>query len=255
MNSKERQEQILKIIDQKSRVSINELVELFSVNAMTVRRDLEWLERRGLLRRHHGGASSNLGRSYEPPFLVRSDEHKHEKELIGIKAAGLIKDGDSVAIDVGTTALEVAKNLKGKTNLTIITLSLVVVQEIITLPDIRIFVLGGLVNKSEPSLTGELALSAIENFFIDKYFLGVGGVDFSSGLSEYNFEDAQLKKVLIRNAKEVILVADSSKFNRTTFAHVAPLKVVHRIVTDDSLDSASRKEIKKRNIGLLIANP
>lgn len=255
MNSKERQEQILKIIDQKSQVSINELIELFSVNSMTVRRDLELLEGKGLLKRHHGGASSNLGRSYEPPFLVRSEKNKIEKELIGKAAAGLIKDGDSVAIDVGTTALEVARNIKGKTNLTIVTLSLVVVQEIIALPNIRIFVLGGMVNKSEPSLTGELALSAIDHFFVDKFFLGVGGVDFSYGLSEYNFEDAQLKKVLIRNAKEVILVADSSKFNRTAFAYVAPLKVVHRIVTDASLDPATMKKIENRDIDLLIAKP
>jgi len=255
VNSKQRQQQILTIIDQKSKVSINELVELFSVNAITVRRDLESLEGRGLLKRYHGGASSNRGRSYEPPFLVRSNVHKKEKEWIGQKAASFIKDGDSIAIDVGTTALEVARNIKGKTNLTIITTSLRVVNEVISCPNIRIFIPGGIVNADEPSIRGELAVSVLENFFIDKFFLGVGGVDFSAGLSEYNFEDAQIKKTLIKNSKEIILTTDSSKFNRMAFAYVAPLKIVNRIVTDDELDVNSRKKIRDLGIDLIISNP
>lgn len=252
MHSEERQEKILKIIDQKSRVSVDELVMLFSVNTMTVRRDLILLENRGLLRRFHGGAISCRGRSYEPPFLVRSEDHRKEKEGIGKKAAELINDGDSIAIDVGTTTLEVARNLKGKTDLTIITSSLQVAGELMDNPNFRILLPGGIIKASEPSLIGDLTVSAIHNFFVDKLFLGVGGVDFSAGLTEYNLDDAQIKKALIQRAKDIILVTDSTKFNRIAFAYIAPISVVNRIVTDDSLDGKDIKKIKDMGIELLL---
>jgi DeoR family transcriptional regulator, fructose operon transcriptional repressor len=254
MNSKPRQEEILLFIDQKKHVTINELVKMFSVNAMTIRRDLIALENQGLIRRYHGGAGSSHGRSYEQPFMIRSDEHKNEKEQIGKTAAVLIKDGDSIAIDVGTTALEVARNLKGKLDLTIITNSLRVVNLAIeSCPKNRIILPGGIVNISEPSLTGDLTVSSFENFFVDKLFLGVGGIDFDEGLTDFNFEDAQIKKTLIKKAKEIILVADSSKFNRIAFAYIAPISKVNRIVTDDSIDRRWVKKIKEIGIELILA--
>jgi DeoR/GlpR family transcriptional regulator of sugar metabolism len=252
MYSEERQEKILLIIDQRSHVSVEELANLFSVNVMTVRRDLILLENKGLLKRFHGGASSCRGRSYEPPFLVRSEDHRKEKESIGKKAAELINNGDSIAIDVGTTPLEVVRNLKEKTDLTIITSSIRVANELMDNPNFRILLTGGIVNSGEPSLIGDLAVSAINKFYVDKLFLGVGGIDFIAGLTEYNLDDAQIKKVLIQKAKDIILVTDSTKFNRIAFAFIAPINAVNRIVTDDSLDGKSIKKIKEMGIELIL---
>ncbi len=249
----ERHNKIVEIIETKSRITVKELVDLFSMNEMTIRRDLQDLEKKGLLQRVHGGAISSRGRSYEPPFIKRSSDNSSAKEKIGIKAAELIQDGDSIALDVGTTTLEIANNLKGKTNLTILTPSFRIANILADNPNIRIICTGGILRASEHSLIGDLAVSAISNFYFDKLFLGMGGIDFSAGLTEYNLDDAQIKKALIHNAKEVILVADSSKFNKVAFTFVAPLRIVSRIITDDNIDSETINKAKEANIELITA--
>jgi DeoR/GlpR family transcriptional regulator of sugar metabolism len=124
VSSLQRQSQIVEILQKKGRISIPEICEMFGISDMTARRDLNEMDRLGLLRRIHGGAVANLGRSYEPPYQMRSTKHQSAKACIGAKAAELIYDGDSIALDVGTTTLEIVKGLKGKRNLTIVTNSL-----------------------------------------------------------------------------------------------------------------------------------
>jgi len=249
----ERHQKIIEIIESKSRVTVKELVEQFQLNEMTIRRDLLELEKSGLLQRVHGGAICVRGRSYEPPFIKRSLDKQNEKEKIGVKAAELINDGDSIALDVGSTTIEIANNLKGKTNLTILTPSVRIANILADNPNIRIICTGGILRPSEHSLIGDLAISAINNFYVDKLFLGMGGVDFEAGLTEYNLDDSQVKKALIQKAKEVILVTDSSKFNKVAFTFVAPIKAVSRIVTDSKIDNETARRLKEVNIEVIIA--
>ena len=253
MIPEERRQQILQLIETQGSVSVADLCTRFDVSEMTVRRDLADLERAGLLRRVYGGAVSARGRSYEPPFLTRAGKHQAEKERIGQAAAALINDGDSLALDVGTTTLEIARHLEGKQNLTIVTPSLHIANVLANQPSIRLMLTGGILRPSELSLIGHLAEKAFREFYVDKLFLGIGGIDFEAGLTEFNLEDAQVKKAMLASAKECLVGADASKFGNIAFAAVAPLSAAHKIVTDSAVDSGIVSRLKEMNIEVILA--
>ncbi len=253
MLSQERHQAILRLLKNQNSVAVAELVELFGVSEMTVRRDLDALERQGLLHRVHGGAIGVRGRSYEPPFLNRSMARAEEKERIGRLAASLVQEGDSVALDVGTTTLEIAKQLRDRRNLTIVTPSFRIAGLLAEQPHNRIILTGGILRSGELSLVGRLAEDAFRHFYVDKLFLGVGRINLDEGLTEYNLEDAQVKQAMLRSAKEVIVVADASKFGRVAFAAVASLDQVDRIITDASLDTAFVEALQAKEIEVLLA--
>jgi len=253
MLSKERHQTILDLLDAYGSVSVTDLVDRLEVSEMTIRRDLDVLERKGLLRRVHGGAHSDRGRSYEPPFLARSLDHQAEKQRIGQAAAALVKHGDSLALDVGTTTLEVARHLAGKQNLTILTPCFQIASLLCEHPGIRLILTGGILRPGELSLVGHLAERAFQEFFVDKLFLGAAGIDFEAGLTEYNLEDTLVKQAMLRSAKETILVADASKFNRVAFTAIAPLSAVKTIVTDASLDTEVLGRLESEGIEVILA--
>ena len=149
MISEERQNKILDIVMEKGSITIPEICERFKISDMTARRDLNALDRKGLLRRVHGGAVANLGRSYEPPFRTRAIKNQNAKRAIGKKAADLIFDGDSIALDVGTTTLEIVPFLRGKRNLTIVTNCLQIANAVVDVlsleKDVRLILTGGII--------------------------------------------------------------------------------------------------------------
>lgn len=253
-----RRREIVEIVQQSGSQTVAELCGRFDVSEMTIRRDLRDLDREGLLRRVHGGAVSNLGRSYEPPYTIRSTRNADKKSAIGRKAAELILDGDSIALDVGTTTLEIALALHGKHNLTIITASLPVANEIVSNlslnSDVRLILTGGIVRPGELSLTGHIAEHTYGEFHVDKAFIGVGGLSLEDGLTEYNLEDALVKKPLIEHASQRIVVADSSKIGQTTFKAVAPLSVVDMLVTDEDISSEHVDALTELGIEVVIAD-
>jgi DeoR/GlpR family transcriptional regulator of sugar metabolism len=253
MIPEERRQQIIQLIETRSSVSVADLCTRFDVSEMTIRRDLADLEGAGLLRRVYGGAVSTRGRSYEPPFLTRAGKHQVEKERIGQVAAALINDGDSLALDVGTTTLEIARHLEGRQNLTIVTPSLHIANALANRPGIRLILTGGVLRTSELSLIGHLAETAFRELYVDKLFLGVGGIDFEAGLTEFNLEDASVKRAMVASAKECILVADASKFGNIAFAAVAPLSAVHKIVTDSAVKPEIVSRLKEMNIEVILA--
>lgn len=208
------------------------LVDALGVSEMTVRRDLALLEQRGLLRRVRGGATPSQGRSYEPPFALRENLQRAAKERIAEAASELIADGDTVAVDTGSSALALARRLGRHQNLTVVTHSLPVAGVLAEHPSLRVIVTGGILRSGEQSLTGHLSERAFADFHVDKLFLGVAGVDIDHGLTEYNVEDTQVKRAMLRSAKDVTVLADSTKHGRVAFAHVTDLHAVQRIVTD-----------------------
>ncbi len=253
----ERQRKIIEVVQLAGSKTVAELCDLFDVTDMTIRRDLREMDQKGLLRRVHGGIVANLGRSYEPPYTIRSIRSAENKIAIGQKAADLIIDGDSIALDVGTTTLEIAKALNGKHNLTIITASLTIANEIVANVslenDVRLILTGGIVRPGELSLIGHIAEQTYKDFNVDKAFIGVGGITLDDGLTEYNLEDALVKKHLINNAKKCIVVADSSKIGRATFSSVAHISVVDTIITDQDAPVEYIKSFEDLDIEVLIA--
>lgn len=258
MNIIERHSSIVEIVNREGSIQISDICDKFDVSDMTARRDLNELDRRGLIRRIHGGAITNFGRSYEPPFQTRSTKNQDIKSAIGLKASELIYDGDSIALDVGTTTLEIVQGLIGKHNLTIITSSLqianLVVQTLSLETDARLILTGGVVRPRELSMVGSIAERVFEEYHVDKAFIGIGGINIEAGLTEYNMDDAQTKKMLIETAREKIIVADGSKFGVTTFSRVAPLHKINRIVTDKSADHELLEKIEDLGVEVIIAD-
>lgn len=232
MLTAERRQKILELIEDRNSITVVELCNLLYVSDMTIRRDLRVLANEGLLEHVHGGALSRRGRSYEPPYLIRSTKAIEQKEMIGRRAAELISEGDSIGLDVGTTTLELAKAMIGIPNLTVVTANLAIVDELSVAPNIRLIMTGGILRKEESSMIGHIAQRTYEEFKLDKAFVGIGGLHLEAGLTEYNLEDALVKKAQIGNAGQVIVLADSTKFGQTCFASIAPIEVVDILITD-----------------------
>ncbi|MEA3327867.1 MAG: DeoR/GlpR family DNA-binding transcription regulator [Chloroflexota bacterium] len=252
MLSNERHQKIVEILDQQSVVTVADLVKILKVSEMTVRRDFDVLESQGLLKRVHGGAVSNRGRSYEPPFVSRTTTNVAEKKRIAQAAANLITNGDSITLDVGTTTLEIARNLSTKQDLTIIVRSLHIAGELVDHQGIRLILTGGFLRLSELSLVGYLAERVFSDFYVDKLFLGAGGVDFKAGVTEYNFEEMLVKRAMVKNAKEIILVVDSAKFGNIALAPIIPLSEVHTIVTDNKIKKETQVALEDLGLRVIV---
>jgi len=258
MLPEERHRKILDIIARDGNIMVAEICEMFDVSEMTARRDLRILDRQGLLRRVHGGAVSSLGRSYEPPYNLRVTHAVDVKQAIGRKAAEMVIDGDSIALDVGTTTLEVARALHGKRNLTIITASLTIANEVATNfslgSDVRLILTGGIVRPSEFSMIGHIAEEAYRDFHVDKAFIGIGGVSLEEGLTEYNLEDALVKRALLHSAREKFVVAGGAKLGRVTFATVGPLSEVQYLITDQTAPKDIIKSLSEQGVKVFVVN-
>jgi len=253
----ERQRQIIELVMRDGRVTTTDLFERFGVSEMTVRRDLRELQREGLLRRVYGGAVNNLGRSYEPPYQLRSTRNLEAKKAIGRKAAEMVFDGDSIALDVGTTTVEIVRALEDRHNLTIITPSLPIANEVVSRfsldSQVRLIVTGGIVRSGELSMIGNIAEQMYRDLHVDKAFVGIGGLSLEDGLTEYNLEDALIKRSLLKSAHQIIVVADGSKLGRTTFASIGPLSCVDTIVTDSSAPEDVLEALREMRIRVIVA--
>jgi DeoR/GlpR family transcriptional regulator of sugar metabolism len=258
MISSERRRLISEKVLSEGQISISDISSQFNISEMTARRDLNVLDHEGLIRRVHGGAVASLGRSYEPPFRSRLTTQSEIKRIIGLKAAELIFDGESVALDVGTTTLEIIPGLEGKRNLTLVASSLQIAHEIVRRlsleQDVRLILTGGIVRAGELSMVGSIPERAHRELHVDKAFLGIGGISLQDGLTEFNLEDSRIKKVLLEQAREKIIVADGSKFGKITFAHVGPLTAVDKIITDSSAPQHLVEEIRAAGVKVIIAN-
>jgi DeoR/GlpR family transcriptional regulator of sugar metabolism len=251
----QRRQAILRRLTAQGEAGFAELAEEFGVSEMTIRRDLEMLEAEGLARRVRGGAISVVSRSYEPPFAVRTATAADAKEAIGSAAADLVNDGDTAVIDVGTTALALARALHGKRGLTVVTPSLPVAVELGADPDVRVVVTGGHVRSGELSLTGGMAEDSFATLNCDLAFIGIAGICASPGLTEYNPDDARVKRAAIAAARRVIVLADASKLGRVAFSTVAPLSVVDVLVTDAPADHHVTQEIAAAGVSIVEAKP
>jgi len=258
MLADERKNKILEHIAEHGTIRIQEICDMFEISDMTARRDLNDLNRKGLLRRTHGGAVANLGRSYEPPFQTRSTKNELRKKTVGKKAAELILDGDSISLDVGTTTLEVARQLTDKRNLTVVTNCLQIANLLVGSLSLevsaRLIITGGIVRPRELSMIGGIPKDVYSSYHTDKAFIGIGGISLENGLTEYNIEDSEIKKVLFENSLQKIIVADSSKFGVTTFNSVGPLEAVDTIVTDADAPPAMVETIRNLGIEVLLAD-
>ncbi|MGI6466607.1 MAG: DeoR/GlpR family DNA-binding transcription regulator [Sphaerochaetaceae bacterium] len=254
MNISERKAFILQKINLEGSISIKKLATELQVSEMTIRRDLDSLELTNLIKRKYGKAFSIRGTSYEPSYQERALQNHEKKVLLGRLGASLVKDGDSVAFDTGTTVYKVAQSVATQArNLTVITHSLNVVDLFKSSTAIEeIIVLGGVLRKEENSMVGDLAVSGLQNFYTDKLFLGVGGINDNLDLTEFNYDDAIIKRQFLSHAQQIILLADSSKFTKTAFVKFGNMKDVDVLITDKIPPQPYLTLLRGLNVKILI---
>lgn len=228
----ERQAKILLLLQQQGRVSVSELSELFGVSAVTIRNDLGELERRGELLRTHGGAILPERDDVELAFHLRRGLHSEEKAAIGAAAARWIGDGEAIILDASTTALQVARHIGQRHELTVITNSLMVATELASASGVTVVMTGGVLRPVSYSLVGELGNAVLGQFHVSKGFFGAKGITVAEGLTDADNFEVRFKRAMVAACKEVIAVVDSSKWGQVATASFAPLEQVDRVITD-----------------------
>lgn len=248
MNKSDRFAAVLDALQADGRVEVADLAQRFDVSEMTVRRDLEELERRDLCRRVHGGAIPGTSRSYEPPFSLREQREAAAKEAIAAEVVDLLGIGETVLLDVGTTTLAVARALRGRNNLTVLTPSLPIANVLADEAGLRVICLGGVARPGERSLVGSLTLEAVRQFYVDVLVLGVGGLDTEAGLTEFNVEDAAVKRAALERSRRLIVAADDTKLGAVAFAAVAPASRIDVLVTNGTDDNEQVRLLRELGI-------
>ncbi len=252
--AEERRRKILEMLDQNERVTVQDLVKRFDVSAVTIRSDLDTLNDAGALVRSHGGALKPIGGPADVSINVKEILHHDEKVRIGAAAAQIIQNDETIILDSGTTTLEIAKQIAARKfkSLTVITNGLNIGTELAKLPSVRVIIIGGMVRHVSYSVVGPHAEQMLQGLNADRLFLGVDGLDVNIGLTTPDVLEAQLNAQLIKVAREVNVVADSSKFKRRSLSLIARLDSVHRIITDGRLDPETAAAIKARGIEVVM---
>jgi len=219
-----RQQEIIKILSENKVENITSLSKILGVSEMTIRRDLDKLEKGGDAIRIYGGAKIRTKNVYEPSIGERLMQNIREKKAIGMKAAEFIEDGDVVAFDASTTALEVANNIKNHKELTVITNNIALAIELSENKDITIILLGGMVRKSSLSLVGSWLPKMLKYINIDKFFISSSSLSFKEGLTDATIEEVEAKKAIIDRSAEIFIIADHTKINKVSAFHVCNYK-------------------------------
>jgi len=257
MLRKDRQNQIMKILQKKGSVKIPELAEAFDVSVITIRRDFDEMVSAGLIKKVYGGAI--LADRQEPEssaqrlFHSRLERNHREKQLIGAAAASLVKEGETIVLNIGTTALEIAKNLQHFENLTVLTNSIPIISELAN-SRLNVYSLGGKLRGDELALYGSLAFNSLNDFCVDKAFIGAGGVTLANGITDHNRDSAELCSAIVHRSRQTILVTDSSKFGRDVSAVIGPLNSVEIIITDSGITQEYADGLREAGIELIIVD-
>ena len=250
---KKRRDDICKLLKEKNILSISELSSILNIPKITIRRDLDYLAKGKKIKKTHGGAIIERAKDYEPPYMIRSLEMIEQKKAIGKLAASLIPESSLIFIDVGTTLLELAKNLPTDKNISVITNWIPITKELGKKMFSNLFLLGGKVNCREMSIIGNYPLQFLDNFNIETCFIGVGGISINHGLTDYTFEEIEMKKQMIQRAKKRIVLADHKKFNRLAPIKICDLSNIDIIITSEGLDEQYRKNIEEFGVKVVIA--
>jgi DeoR family fructose operon transcriptional repressor len=237
-------------IDEHGQATVAELAEAFNVSSDTVRRDLEWLAKRGAVSRTYGGAvSMGAPATADTSFSDRSSVHSDEKERIALAAAERIADGETVILNGGTTTLAVARALGERRNLTIVTNNLRLPSALPPSAVRDVYLLGGSCRLASNVTIGPVTFPGTEGISADIAVIGVGGVSARSGFTTSNLQEAQMMAEMMASAQRTMVVADSSKFGRSAFAHIVRLEAAASLITDSGpggelLDALSAAEVE-----------
>ena len=248
----ERQEAIVRYLEGRQRATVAEIAAHFAVSLATMRRDLETLDAEGRIERFHGGAKAVRKAPPELPILHRTPEQAEEKARIGLAAAALVQDGETLFLGSGTTVLEVAKQLHDRQQLTVITNSLLVLNELARSPHITVIGLGGMLRHTEMSLIGHLTEQTLAEVRAQKIILGVRAIDVEHGLTNHYVPETMTDRAILAQGGEVIVVADHTKCKRISTVLLAPITVIQKLVTDAKAPLDFVAALRKQGVDVVV---
>ena len=253
--AEQRRRRISDLIQQKGQITVGDLVEKFSISAVTARADLDVLSSQGMAVRSHGGAVRLVEPAQEYPLRLKKTLHHAEKVRIGRAAADLIQDNETVILDSGTTTAEIARHLKVRRlhSVTVITHALNIAGELMDAPDISVIMIGGLLRPVSCSFVGPQAEAMLKEFHADRFFLAVDGFDLEIGPSTPDVLEAQLNSLMMGISREVNVVADFSKLSRRSVSRIGPLSGVHRLITDTKAPAEFCEALRMAEIEVITA--
>ena len=254
MIASQRREKILELLKEDGSAKVVDLARIFKVTEVTIRQDLEKLEKDGLVTREHGGAYlKNVDKQVQNVSLAHQ-ENMEKKELIGHKCLEYIQSGDTIILDSGSTTTEIAKKLKGFGNLTVITNALNIALILGAEPGIDVILTGGEFKPPTLSLTGQKAADFFKGLHVQKLFLATAGISLKAGLTYPSISDLVVKKAMIEAAEITYLVADSTKIGKAAFASLGALSLIDYIITDSGIEEKDKRVLKDNEIVLIIAS-
>lgn len=249
----DRRQIILELLDERGELAIADVSTQLGVSEMTVRRDFDALERDRIVKRVRGGIVSLTSRSYEPPYALRAARFEAAKQRIGAVAAKMVRDGDTVGLDAGSTVLAVAGELTNLRNITIVTPSLRAAWALADQPDFRVIVTGGIVRPGERAMNGALSEHAFGELFCDIFFMGIGGISPETGFTEYTLDGTRTKQAALRTARRRVVVADSSKLGKVAFVRVVDTAGVDSLITDKDADPQIVERLRETGLDVICA--
>ncbi|MCZ7543302.1 MAG: DeoR/GlpR family DNA-binding transcription regulator [Anaerolineae bacterium] len=248
----ERRARITEFVVQQGSVRVSELSALFQVSEVTIRNDLDLLHKQGSLIRDHGGAIAEIHATAFIDFARRTRENLAEKQRIGRAAALLVQPDETIIMDAGTTVMEMARSLSSDLSLTVVTNGLNVASRMGMSSNAHVILLGGCFNRETISTLGTETERELDNVRVQRVFLGTHAMDIASGLTDTAIEVAHVKRRMVEAAREVILLADSSKWGRIAFAKTIPFSEVDIMITDAGLPDQAQKTLRSLGVELIL---
>ena len=248
LNIEERRKRIIEMLNREGRVKVVDLSKLFNISEVTIRNDLSELENLGILERVHGGAINTNKAYYNMSLHDRMKTNEVEKRNIAIAVASMIADGDTIMINSGTTTLFVVQELKNVKNLTIVTNSLSIAQEVGYCNNIHVILLGGNLNPQYQFTYGDDTINQLKKYKADKLILAADGVSFEEGVTTYHHLEAEVNRQMIARVNKTIVVLDYTKIGRASFAHIDSLDNIDVLVTNQNANHNQIELIKEKGI-------
>lgn len=249
---RQRREHILQLLVERRKVQVLDLAEALGVSAVTIRSDLAQIESQGLVIRTHGGATLVRTPPKEQDIRQKDRLNSELKESIGARAAELVRPGDNVIVDSGTTTLTLARHLRDHAGITVMTNGLNIAWELANAPGVEVLLTGGLLRRHALSLQGTQAEACLNAYSFETLFLGADGLDLQFGLTTHHEDEARLNHRMVERARKVVVLTDSSKFGRVSLHRIAMLEHGQTVITDGGISQEYREGLQQLGVELIV---
>lgn len=247
----ERRQHILSLIQNEGRVLVGDLSRDLGISQITIRKDLEYLQSRGLVQRTHGGALRiQASALFDPSLQEKQKQHSQEKQRIAAAAVRMVEEGQCIMLDSGTTTTAIAHELRKFSQLTVITNAVNIAAELAS-TNFEVILIGGSLRKNSFSLVGPLAEDVLQEMHADILFLGVDGFDPEVGLTTPNFLESRVNRAMVKASRRIVAVCDSTKFGRRSLSRIVPPAAVHTVITDRNLSAENVEALRTQNIEVI----